>query len=46
MLPAPAGDTLLVSRYCVVKLAVKVVAPAGVTVWEIAPPSLQPVQTF
>ena len=36
--PAPA---VIVRKYCVVKLAVYVVATVGATVCEIAPPSLQ-----
>src|ERR1039458_10083805 len=47
MVPSPAGDTRVVSRYCVSKLAVMVVAVDGaVTLCERRPPSLQFSQTY
>jgi hypothetical protein len=46
MLPPPAGVTLVVRRYWVVKFAVMVAGPVIEIVWEIGPPSLQLFQEY
>ena len=41
MLPPVAGETAVVNRYWVVKLAVYVASADGATLCEMAPPSFQ-----